>query len=109
MGIRQQKADTEIRTLNNLFHSYKLASTGFYENIELLGINVQDSILIWIAPDSGNTFIGELLNQEKKLIRFDIDCDELSLSEIEFIEAQKKYSPLNEAALILSDSINSIT
>jgi hypothetical protein len=62
--------------------NYFIASTQ-----HLVGIEIEDSLLISICPDGDNTFVGSFISQDGYMYSFDIDCDD------------RKYSKLEKGAL----------
>lgn len=63
----------ELRTLNRRFHGGSLGPKSLLSALRLLGIDPATSILISLYPDSGDTWCGELVDQDMSPIKFDID------------------------------------
>ena len=53
----------------------------FYRQISHKNINVASSILIDVMPDSCNTYVGRLIDQNGSIWSFDVDLDDCSFSE----------------------------
>ena len=70
----------EIAELNEKFHSKALLNNEFYEQLIKMGFNYKDCLLVSIFPDGDNTYCGKLINQDGKLIKFDVDLDDFQHS-----------------------------
>ena len=65
----------EIRELNNKFHNKKLLSKKFYKQLSDFGFNYKECLLLYIIPDSANTYFGQLISGDGLVWEFDIDLD----------------------------------
>lgn len=93
MNSKVAEARENIRILNSRYHSRKAAPAGFYAELERFGIEVENSILVAILPDSGSTLIGRLIDQNGNLCHYDIDYQYSKYSEFEVVEPTNFKAP----------------
>lgn len=81
MTVREKKIRDELIDLNDKFRSLELFPLEFYRQISHKNVDVASSVLVDVLPDSSNTYIGRLIDQEDNIWSFDIDLDNASYSE----------------------------
>ncbi|MCY0964083.1 hypothetical protein [Parathalassolituus penaei] len=82
MSMKLERARKSIKELNCRFHNLEFSPDGIYRELEKLGVDIQGSILIEIFPDSGDTYVGKMIDQDGKLLAFDIDCSDPKFSAV---------------------------
>ena len=82
MYMKLEQARKIIKELNYRFHDLELSPDGIYRELEKLGVDIQRSILIEIFPDSGDTYVGRIINQDSNLLAFDVDCSDSKFSAV---------------------------
>lgn len=82
MSIQAQRYKHSLKLLNQKFHALAIEPYAIYQELLLLGVDIQKSLLIDLCPDSGNTYCGSLIDQNGDYKEFDIDCDMSELSEL---------------------------
>lgn len=80
--MKLEQARKRIKEINCRFHNLEFSPDGIYRELEKLGIDIQGSILVEFYPDSGDTYVGKIINQEGKLLAFDIDCTDSKFSAV---------------------------
>lgn len=94
MNIRKEYIE-HFKKLNYKFHNKQLLTEFFYDQLSEIKIDFKKSILISIFPDSDNTYVGKVINQNGNIIDFDMDLDNKSYTEWkdsteEFMNSYKK-------------------
>lgn len=72
---KQKINEKEIKELNNKFHNKKLLSKSFYKQLSDFGFNYKECLLLYIIPDSANTYFGQIISGDGLVWEFDIDLD----------------------------------
>lgn len=66
----------DLFLLNSKFKNRQLSlSEDFYNQLESCGFDINNSFLVEIVPDGGNTYFGTIINQLLEVFTFDIDMD----------------------------------
>jgi hypothetical protein len=75
-GMRFHKTRSSLEKLNKDFYELKIIGNSFYGQLSDNNVDVWKSVLVCIAPDGDNTFIGTLIRQDGKVFEFDLDIED---------------------------------
>ena len=109
MSLTDHKTLSEIRSLNERFHSESLEPKGLFCALRQLGIEPMHSVLIELYPDSGDTWSGELVNESMGPLKFDLDLANHTNSNVEKLGddrfANRRGQILWSAVLVIRDEL----
>ncbi|CAG1770329.1 hypothetical protein BAC3_00967 [uncultured bacterium] len=91
--------------LNDKFRNKNLLlEENFYMQLEIFGCEIDKSFIIDIFPDSGSTYTGTIINQNMKILAFDIDTN---FSEYSIISEKTNLSANDKIALKIFQQVAS--
>lgn len=70
-----ESVKNKLVELNKKFHDKSLLNDAFYKQLMQAGFAYSQCILVYIFPDSSNTYCGQIIRQDGKVLAFDIDLD----------------------------------
>ncbi len=101
---KQTELYKDLLELNKKFHEKNIMNESFYNELNRFDINYKKSILIEMFPDGNNTYVGSLINQNRELIKFDLDLSDYKFSYLAKHEMSKNLK--NDMAYKLFDEIS---
>lgn len=73
-SLKDKSTVKDLLALNKKFREKELLlEESFYKQLEVYGCEIDKSFIIDVIPDSGNTYVGTIINQNMKILYFDID------------------------------------
>jgi hypothetical protein len=82
-SMKVKATQREILELNEKFSQRKLFGESFNETFERNGVDCKRSVLVKVIPEGSGTYTGRVIQQEGKVLKFDIDLEAADLSEWE--------------------------
>lgn len=89
MSLTEEKVLTDLRALNANFHAGSIEPLGIIAALRQLGVEPLRSVLIELFPDSGDTWVGELVDEDLNAVRFDIDLEDAANSRLHPLGAER--------------------
>ena len=86
MSLSQTKSLEQLRTLNEKFRASGCDYSKIREILVQEGCDLDLAVIFRIFPDSGSTWVVELMNQDGELMKYDLDVAANSCLEAEVID-----------------------